>query len=168
MICFNCGEQLKDGARFCSACGIKFSDYPTKTINNSEKIQLRCKSCNGTLIGNANSPILQCPFCGSPEIIVESDLVKTQRIKSNEHITIEKEKINYEREKRSTLSAKAKILLVAGAISLIVCLILGIIASFVEDDDTLVLIIGMIAMGWMMFGTYSFVKYVLDQQNQTR
>ena len=51
-------------------------------IHPDYHIALKCTNCNGTLTTTENSNILFCPYCGSNELILESDAVKIQKIKS--------------------------------------------------------------------------------------
>lgn len=44
-------------------------------------ISLRCKSCDGVLNIDEDREILCCPFCGSKELMEESDEVRKERIK---------------------------------------------------------------------------------------
>ena len=63
-----------------------------KTITS---IQLKCKNCDRTLLIEKNKDILFCPYCGSKELIIESDAVKIQKIKlqTYKEIELEKQKI---------------------------------------------------------------------------
>mgnify|MGYP003293452872 CR=1 FL=1 len=60
--CMNCGHQLPDGARFCSACGTPAGE----TSNNGQRQQewaghvVMCPMCGNTL----NSFEANCPACG--------------------------------------------------------------------------------------------------------
>ncbi len=151
VICYNCGTKLNDGSRFCSSCGVNLSNASNNEYSTIRKIQLRCNSCGGTMTGNATSPIINCPFCGSAEMIVESDTVKSQRIKSDERLTIVRENYDFEREKRNTLSAKQKIMVFAIGISVAIVIIACIIACFVENDTNLMLIILVVFFGWILY-----------------
>ena len=69
--------------------------------NQQEKstIQLKCKACDGTLKVDADREVLLCPFCGSKELINESDEVIIQRIKSRTYKEVEFEKMRFKDEK---------------------------------------------------------------------
>ena len=167
VFCYKCGQKLIDGANFCAFCGASMQN---RSLNNGNKsvygvIQLRCNNCGGTLTGNANSPILNCPFCHSTEMIVESEKVAMQRIKSNENLTIALDKTNtarqmandkrdFEREKRNTLSIKGKITLVVALISFILVVILFVLANTDKYgfDSTMAIIV--IVMGWAFYGMF--------------
>ena len=48
---------------------------------------MKCKECEGILEVDADREILSCPYCGSKELIVETDRVKIERIRSRERIS---------------------------------------------------------------------------------
>lgn len=52
-------------------------------------MQLKCKSCDGTLFVDEEREILQCPYCGSSELLIESDEVTIERIKQKSKKAIE-------------------------------------------------------------------------------
>lgn len=76
MKCRRCGNEVEQGDKFCSACGARI-EPGVKTI------QLKCKECGGVMDWNDNRPILYCSYCGSKELILESDDVTIQRIKTD-------------------------------------------------------------------------------------
>lgn len=98
MNCRKCGAVLSEGVTFCSKCGQKVADDSPKTI------QLKCRDCGGIMTSEEENTILCCPYCGSKELIPESDDVKIERIKSQTYKDIELEKIKYmsEKEKRES------------------------------------------------------------------
>ncbi len=98
MNCRKCGAVLSEGVKFCSKCGQKVADDSPKTI------QLKCRDCGGIMTSEEENTILCCPYCGSKELIPESDDVKIERIKSQTYKDIELEKIKYmsEKEKRES------------------------------------------------------------------
>lgn len=53
--------------------------------------KMKCNECGGILELNEDRDIICCPYCGSKELIEESDEVKIERIKSKERIEIEKD-----------------------------------------------------------------------------
>lgn len=89
---------MSEGVKFCSKCGQKVADDNPKTI------QMKCRDCGGIMTSEEENTILCCPYCGSKELIPESDDVKIERIKSEAYREIELEKIKYmsEKEKRES------------------------------------------------------------------
>lgn len=90
MYCPNCGAQNEDSSKFCTSCGAQIVSQKKPSANpsptqsqESRKMQLRCKACGGTLEVDRNSNVLSCPFCGSKELIAESDKVTVERIRNN-------------------------------------------------------------------------------------
>lgn len=61
-----------------------------------QAVQFHCKSCNSILHISTNSPILQCPCCGSTELILENDNITIERIKSQ--TTLEHQKVSNDLE----------------------------------------------------------------------
>ena len=58
--CQNCGEQLNDGARFCSACGTSVNNTNTKRKTVYEGEIHKCPNCGEVI----NSFVAICPACG--------------------------------------------------------------------------------------------------------
>ena len=92
--CNKCGIEYSDNTKFCSECGGQVVAVP-----KVHTYKLHCKSCNGTMTIEDDSPILTCPFCGSKELISESDTVTVERIKQKVHRDIEMGKQQLERER---------------------------------------------------------------------
>lgn len=88
MFCMHCGTELPEGAKFCFSCGASINGVKTAT-ESINRVQLKCKSCNGVMDIDEDRPILMCPFCGSKEIILEGDKVTVQRIKSKAYKEVE-------------------------------------------------------------------------------
>lgn len=88
MFCMRCGAKLPNEAKFCFSCGapVNSTKRTTQPIN---RVQLKCKSCNGVMDIDEDRPILKCSFCGSKEIILEGDKVAIQRIKSKAYKDVE-------------------------------------------------------------------------------
>lgn len=103
MKCSACGNEMADNAKFCPECGAK-----VKIVSNQKTLQLRCQSCNGMMTVNEDSPVLFCQFCGSKELIIESDNVKIQRIKSKAYKEVEMEKLKHEEVKAKRQEEKEK------------------------------------------------------------
>ena len=101
MFCSNCGKELKADSNFCCNCG--------KKVNSNTK-HLVCQKCGGTMDFYDKQNVLFCAYCGSKEIIIESDYIKSeyiknQRIENIEHdrnqskIELEKQKWDYKLKK---------------------------------------------------------------------
>lgn len=93
MVCPKCGSTIPDSSNFCTCCGNRMIPPKVSTI------QLRCKQCGGFMDVEADRPVLFCQFCGSKELINESDPVAVQRIKSTTYKQIALEQLQFEREK---------------------------------------------------------------------
>ena len=80
-------------------------------IHPDHRISLKCSNCNGTLTADENSNILFCPYCGSKEILLESDAVKIQKIKYEtiKEIALEKQKTESERQQHESKIEKARL-----------------------------------------------------------
>lgn len=78
--CPKCGTTT-DG-KFCPNCGERIPKDTVQGESGTRRMQMRCKNCNGELKFDSDKSILSCPFCGSTEIIVESDEVKLRRMQN--------------------------------------------------------------------------------------
>jgi len=67
---------------------------------------LKCKSCGGPLNMVKGSNLLVCPYCGSKEIIEESDAVKIEKIRSDAYKSVELGRQRMQREERKTGSRR--------------------------------------------------------------
>ena len=61
--CMNCGQELPDGAKFCSSCGSAIGTVTEET--NERKVTYdgklhKCPNCGEIL----NSFVANCPACG--------------------------------------------------------------------------------------------------------
>ncbi len=85
MFCSKCGNELREGDSFCSKCGSEVN------AQNDKVIHLTCQNCGSSMTFDDNKQIVACPYCGSKELLLESDDVKIERIKSN--TVLERDKI---------------------------------------------------------------------------
>ena len=93
--CPKCGTTT-DG-KFCPNCGERIPKDTVQGESETRRMQMRCKNCNGELKFDSDKSILSCPFCGSTEIIVESDEVKLRRMQAE----LESERLQaHERQQR--------------------------------------------------------------------
>ena len=65
--------------------------------NNSTpaSIQLRCKSCGGTLTVDEGRSVLSCPFCGSKELLLDSESVAVERVRGQTQLQLEKQRQDF-------------------------------------------------------------------------
>ncbi len=97
--CPECGAEIqKRNAVYCEACGAVLKSGSRKRMrpaaeNGAEQgihtYVLRCKSCGGTLNEAEDGETLICPYCGSREVIEESDAVKIEKIRSEAYKEVE-------------------------------------------------------------------------------
>ena len=86
MFCSNCGYELPDDCKFCPECG---KAVGAASDNNVKTVKLRCKDCGGSLEIDSERKIFICPFCGSREILLDSDDVEIQKIQSGAYKDVE-------------------------------------------------------------------------------
>lgn len=95
MYCSKCGSKLINGAEFCTECG-----QPVNSISSGgvKIVRLVCQDCGGIMSvdEDQDKQVLLCPYCGSKKMLLESDGVKIEKIRS--HTELEKERINREIE----------------------------------------------------------------------
>lgn len=93
MFCSKCGNELREDDAFCSNCGAKVdTNCPSTT-------RLVCQNCGSSMEFDDDKQIVACPYCGSKELIIESDDVKIERIKSKTILSREKMANDFELEK---------------------------------------------------------------------
>lgn len=96
-------------------------------------IQLRCQTCGGMMTVEDNNSVLSCPYCGSKELIRESDDVVIERIKNETYKDVELNKLQYEEQKEKRIEEKemvqkfkksgfSKIIIAAFIICLLACI----------------------------------------------
>ena len=94
MICPKCGTQNDDNAKFCTNCGTVLS-----AKSGVKTVRLKCKNCDGIMQADKKNNILICPFCGSKELIVDSEAVALEKVRSAQKL---------EREKRASEEEAAR------------------------------------------------------------
>ena len=87
MYCPECGNEVTQGAKFCSNCGRALAANESSV---SGTIQMRCKSCNGIMHAKEGENLLYCPFCGAEEMIVDSEDVAIEKIRYKAYADVEK------------------------------------------------------------------------------
>ena len=107
MFCRSCGSPIPDTAKFCTECG-----QPVAADNSMKKIQLKCRQCGGTMHASDKHRVLFCSYCGSEELVEESDAVKIETIRNETYKEIEHKKIEtyreLEHEKLAALNEKRR------------------------------------------------------------
>ena len=84
MYCNSCGKQIPEGSLYCNYCGRK-----TDSVSGPKFVLMRCQNCQGTMTIDEGKNILECPYCKSTQLIIESDQVKMQKIRSDTEKEIE-------------------------------------------------------------------------------
>lgn len=129
--CENCGRSISESEKFCPSCGKAITiNLPRKTL------QIKCKNCNGLMNIDDEREILSCPYCGSKELVAESDDVTIERIRNRTYKEVEFKKMEREderekkREEKDMIEAFSKSKL--SKASLVFAIICGImtLASF--------------------------------------
>lgn len=89
--CQKCGREIADNALFCAACGTK--QETAAPANPPKTIQMVCSKCNGTMTVDEKNNSMVCPYCGSKELILESDQVKVEKIRTEARKEVEFKKL---------------------------------------------------------------------------
>lgn len=77
MFCSQCGTKLPNDSKFCHQCGTPVGNYRQSNI-----IRLRCEDCDGVMEIDESREVISCPYCSSKKIVLESDGVKIEKIRS--------------------------------------------------------------------------------------
>lgn len=78
MFCFNCGQQLPDGATFCVNCGTNLSSVSSgqpvlqSPSQASPLVPAKCTNCGGVLEISPTSEAAVCPFCKSAFVVKQA------------------------------------------------------------------------------------------------
>ena len=88
MKCEKCGTELFNSAKFCHVCGNPIPQKEKPVLTR----RLECKHCGGFMDVDETRNVKICPYCGSKELVEESDQVTMQRIKSHAWKEVEQEK----------------------------------------------------------------------------
>lgn len=86
MYCSSCGEKLSDDQNFCTKCGTAVKGRSLRII------RLKCSECQGIMDVDFDKQVIQCPYCGSKSLLIESDKIKIEQIRSS--ASLEKEKVH--------------------------------------------------------------------------
>lgn len=63
-----------------------------------ERISLVCPNCGGIVTVSDNDQIIKCEFCGYSVLMADSDMVKTEKIRSETYKEVELKKLAFEKE----------------------------------------------------------------------
>ena len=88
MKCEKCGAELFNSAKFCHVC---CHPVPQKEKPVLSK-RLECRHCGGIMDVDETRNVKVCPYCGSKELVEESDQVTMQRIKSHAWKEVQQDK----------------------------------------------------------------------------
>ena len=85
-------------------------------------IHLQCRSCGGNLDVDRNQSLIFCPFCGSKELLVDSDAVAVEKIRQQtEFKKCEREDLQKDREEDEKYKNSK-----AGGVALVFAIICGL------------------------------------------
>ena len=84
--------------------------------------QLNCKNCGGELTVDAQCKYFICPFCGTKELITDSDAVTVEKIRQQIAFKQWEREDNERKEKERTAYKNSK----AGIVSLVFAIICGV------------------------------------------
>lgn len=71
----------------------KEQEVSVEADNAVRKVSLICNSCGGALSVDEGSQVLMCPFCGAKEMLLESEAVQIEKIRSESYKEIQIAKI---------------------------------------------------------------------------
>lgn len=130
MKCEKCGAELFSSAKFCHVCGHKIPQKEKLVLTK----RLECQHCGGIMDVDETRNVKVCPYCGSKELVEESDQVTMQRIKSHAWKEVQKDKEETkravateheitERENKKNETRSDRIIFIAAGIMLIAYMI---------------------------------------------
>ena len=123
-VCKKCGADVPPGVRFCSGCG-----EPVSAVSEPARIVLKCRDCNGVLTMDKEGEMLTCPYCGSKELIRNSDTVAVEKIRQQtEFKKWEREDLKEEQQKKEAQERSYKFG-AFGVISIICAVLFGLMAA---------------------------------------
>lgn len=163
MQCNRCRNNVPNNVKFCPECGFPVAQQ-TKVQN---VMYLKCKNCSGEMVIDDNQSLLCCPYCGSKEVITESDEVKIAKIKTNAYRDVEMTKqytaielnkmLNAEKEKANKQFLKNKI------IGLVLIILSIIVFVFCVDNQNMFssgmrLIVTIVCIVMIAFGIWFLAR----------
>ena len=134
MKCEKCGAELFNSAKFCHVCGNPISQKKKPVLTR----RLECKHCGGFMDVDETRNVKICPYCGSKELVEESDQVTMQRIKSHAWKEVEQEKEETKRAiarghevtERQKSSDSSKELIMGAFVIIALCAVAIILTKF--------------------------------------
>lgn len=122
MYCFNCGQQIPDGSRFCSTCGTPQVHTSADGTTSAETVNIdgthsfipaMCPNCNAHMNVNSVAKIARCEACGT-ECLVQ-DAIKTLNVRGN--VQVSNATINITGTNANSLLKRVEIMLSDGDFS---------------------------------------------------
>ncbi|MDO4501317.1 MAG: zinc ribbon domain-containing protein [Erysipelotrichaceae bacterium] len=99
MYCRQCGKELEETSMFCPNCGNK-----VQMEEGLKLIKLKCHECNATMEVNEGNKEVYCPSCGSKQLIVDSDAVAVEKIKSKTLKEIAEAKLEHDEKQMDKIA----------------------------------------------------------------
>ena len=134
MKCEKCGAELFNSAKFCHVCGNPIPQKEKPVLTR----RLECKHCGGFMDVDETRNVKICSYCGSKELVEESDQVTMQRIKSHAWKEVEQEKEETKRAiarghevtERQKSSDSSKELIMGAFVVIALCAVAIILTKF--------------------------------------
>lgn len=104
MICSKCGTEISGNTKFCPNCGTTIS----VAAQSKKGVQLKCSHCNGIMTVDEDRPVISCSYCGSKELILESDEVTIEKIRSSTYKDVALQQLQYKAVKDDREAEKEK------------------------------------------------------------
>lgn len=87
MICSKCKAKNSSSSEFCTNCGNDLRRGGTKFYT------LKCANCSAVMDVDLDNRLASCSYCGTKQILKDSDAVEIERIKNQTHKEIELAKL---------------------------------------------------------------------------
>lgn len=125
-------------------------------------IHLQCKSCGGNLDIDRNQSLIFCPFCGSRELLIDSDAVAVEKIRQQtEFKKWEREDLQQQREENEKYKNSK-----AGNVALVFAIIYGLM--FVGSVTIIRSVPNFLRSLSLLFQTASFLLSFLIRKETVR
>lgn len=122
--CDQCGNEINENAKFCSACGAKVSQQNASALNLKT---IKCPSCHANLEYEENAVHIKCELCGA-DVVIDDDATELKRILKVKSEAKERDSqidLEYEQKKQKI---KIKDFIIANPIFCIVAVLLAVYA----------------------------------------